>query len=282
MYDPTMSEVPPPRKAPVSTNVAASLPIEESRTKPTAGEDLIARLALPEDSEVETQPKRDNRLEQTEQRLMTRLEAIEALLAKHISSEASAKAAICENMEKYASTVALNNALLTTSIEVTKAIQAEVNRITWQQFEAAVKPDRTTDVFDDKKSGQSVVGKSVAGQSGAGAVAVGQSGGCGWVASKDPTSTQTPGYNTTRIETNEFQAIKEDGNLRHVWVYIDACDDRAHKMRVQSLSDLDVSNIYANGGCLFPYMKSCSDIEKFYDFRINYLVGQRYTHCRPK
>ena len=30
----------------------------------------------------------------------------------------------------------------------------------------------------------------------------------------------------TRIEANEFAAIKLDGNLKHVWVYIDSSDDQ--------------------------------------------------------
>ena len=290
MYDPTMSEVAPPRKAPISAHVPVSRPNEESRPKPTptASEDLLARLALPEDSEVETQPRRDNRLEQPERpeqleyaKIMARLDGLESLLEKHISGEASAKAAICENMETYASTVALNNALMTTSIEVMKTIQADVNRITWHQFETAVNPERTTTVCDDKKSDHSR-DQSGAGQSGAGQSGAGQSGGCGWVATKEPIPTQIPGYNSTRIEPNEFQAIKDDGNLKHVWVYINACDEKAHKMRVQSLAALDVSNVYANGGCLFPYMKSCVDVDRFYDFRIKFLVGQHYSHCRPK
>ena len=295
MYDPTMSEVPPPRKAPASSaHVAVSLPTEESRTKPTAAsstasEDLLARLALPEDSEVETRPTTsDNRLEQTEQRIMSRLEAIEALIAKHISSEVSTKARMCENLEKYASTVALNNALLTTSIEVMKSIQAEVNRITWQQFEAAVKPsgretaeppvceeERQNQMERQSQSQSQSHSPSQEGQSQLG-------GGCGWVASKEPIPAQIPGYNATRIEPNEFQAIKDDGNLKHVWLYIDACNEKAHKARVQSLSANDVNIIYSNGGCLFPYMKSCSDWEKFTDFRIKYLVAQHYSHCRPK
>ena len=277
MFDPTMSEVPPPRKAPISAHVSAvSLPSEDSRPKPTptASEDLLARLALPEDSEVESQPRRDNRLEQPERpeqpeyaKIMARLDGLESMLEKHISGEASAKAHMCENLEKYASTVALNNALLTTSIEVMKTIQADVNRITWHQFEAAVKPERTTEGCDDKKSGQS---------------GAGQSGGCGWVATKEPIPTQIPGYNSTRIEPNEFQAIKDDGNLKHVWLYIDACNEKAHKARVQSVTANDVNIIYSNGGCVFPYMKSCTDWEKFTDFRIKYLVAQHYSHCRPK
>jgi hypothetical protein len=182
-------------------------------------------------------------------------------------------------MEKYASTVALNNALLTTSIEVMKSIQADVNRITWHQFEAAVKPERTTEGCDDKKS---VAGQSGAGQSSAGQSASGQSGGCGWVATKEPILTQIPGYNSTRIEPNEFQAIKDDGNLKHVWLYIDACNEKAHKARVQSVTANDVNIIYSNGGCVFPYAKSCTDWEKFTDFRIKYLVAQHYSHCRPK
>lgn len=287
MNDPTMSEVPPPRtnKAPTPRTNKAAAPAELPPQRPV--ENLMARLAFPEDSDLEadTQPRSrqaetetnaDTRVEYA--KIMARLDGLESLLEKHISSEASAKASICENMEKYASTVALNNALLTTSIEVMKSIQAEVNRITWHQFEAAVKPERTTDMDKKSVAGQSGVGQSGAGQNGAGQSAAGQSGGCGWV--KEPTP--TPGHNTTRIETNEFVAIKEDGNLKHVWVYVDACDDRAHKMRVQSLTALDVSNIYANGGCLFPYMKSCDDIDRFYDFRIKFLVGQHYTHCRPK
>ena len=274
--DPTMSEVPPPRTskaavARVSGSVAA--PAELPPQRPA--ENLMARFAFPEDSDLEadtppiSRPERTDTMNVEYAKIMARLDDLESLLEKHISNEASAKATICENMEKYASTVTLNNALLTTSIEVMKGIQADVNRITWHQFEAVVKPERATDVCDDKKSDHSGAGQTD-----------GQSGGCGWVASKEPTP--MPGHNTTRIETSEFIAIKGDGNLKHVWVYIDACDDRAHKMRVQSLSDLDVSNIYANGGCLFPYMKSCGDIEKFYDFRIKYLVGQHYTHCRPK
>ena len=286
MNDPTMSEVPPPRtsKAPVAhvsgTAAAAHQPQQQSQ-RPV--EDLMARLTFPEDSDVESETRPSSRKTETTNadtrveyaKILARLDGLESLLEKHISSEASAKATICENMEKYASTVGLNNALLTTSIEVMKSIQSDVNRITWHQFEAAVKPERTTDVCDDKKS---VAGQSGAGQNGAGQSAVGQSGGCGWV--KEPTP--TPGHNTTRIETNEFLAIKEDGNLKHVWVYVDACDEKAHKMRVQSLTALDVSNVYANGGCLFPYMKSCGDVDRFYDFRIKFLVGQHYTHCRPK
>ena len=293
MYDPTMSEVPPPRKAPASSahHVAVSLPTEESRTKPTAAtstasEDLLARLALPEDSEVETRPTTsDNRLEQTEQRIVSRLEALEALIAKHISSEVSTKAHMCENLEKYASTVALNNALLTTCIEVMKSIQADVNRITWQQFEAAVKPsgretaeppvceERQNQM--ERQSHSQSQSPSQEGQSQLG-------GGCGWVASREPIPAQIPGYNSTRIEPNEFQAIKDDGNLKHVWLYIDACNEKAHKARVQSLTANDVNIIYSNGGCVFPYAKSCTDWEKFTDFRIKYLVGQHYSHCRLK
>ena len=283
MNDPTMSEVPPPRtKAPVARVSGTAVAHQPQQQSQRPVEDLMARLTFPEDSDVESETRPSSRQTETTNadtgvayaKIMARLDGLESLLEKHISSEASAKATICENMEKYASTVALNNALLTTSIEVMKSIQSDVNRITWHQFEAAVKPERTTEGCDDKRSDHSG-DQSGAGQNGAGQSAVGQSGGCGWV--KEPTP--TPGHNTTRIETNEFLAIKEDGNLKHVWVYINACDEKAHKMRVQSLAALDV---YANGGCLFPYMKSCGDVDRFYDFRIKFLVVQHYTHCRPK
>jgi hypothetical protein len=204
-------------------------------------------------------------------KIMARLDGLESLLEKHISGEATAKATICENLATNASTVAANSALLEKTIEVMKSIQADVNRITWHQFEAAVKPERTTEGCDDNKSGQS------GDQTGAG-----QSGGCGWVATKEPIPTQIPGYNSTRIEPNEFQAIKDDGNLKHVWLYIDACNEKAHKARVQSVTANDVNIIYSNGGCVFPYAKSCTDREKFTDFRIKYLVAQHYSHCRPK
>ena len=273
--DPTMSEVAPPRtnKAPTPRTNKAAAPAELPPQRPV--ENLMARLTFPEDSDVESETRPSSRPpEQAETtnaeytKIMARLDGLESLLEKHISSEVSAKASICENMEKYAGTVALNNALLNTSIEVMKSIQADVNRITWHQFEAAVKPERTTDI--DKKSG--------AGQSGAGQSGAGQSGGYGCVVSKEP----TPGHDMMRIELNEFLALQEDDNLKHVWVYIDNSSEKAQKVRVKSLTAIDAYNIISRGGCLFPYLKSCDDINRLYDFRIKFLVGQHYTHCRPK
>jgi len=286
MNDPTMSEVPPPRtKAPVprvSGTAAAQQPQQQSQQQSQRPvEDLMARLTFPEDSDVESETRPSSRQAESTNadtrvefaKIMARLDGLESLLERHISSEANAKATICENMEKYASTVALNNALLNTSIEVMKSIQADVNRITWHQFEAAVKPERTTDM--DKKS---VAGQSGAGQSGAGQSVVGQSGGYGCVVSKEPTL----GHDMMRIELNEFLALQEDDNLKHVWVYVDNSSEKAHKMRVKSLTAIDAYNIISRGGCLFPYLKSCDDIDRLYDFRIKFLVGQHYTHCRPK
>jgi len=272
MNDPTMSEVPPPRtKAPVARVSGTAATHQPQSQRPV--EDLVARLTFPEDSDLESETRPVSRPDQTETtnaeytKIMARLDGLESLLEKHISGEATAKATICENLATNASTVAANSALLEKTIEVMKSIQADVNRITWHQFEAAVKPERTTEGCDDKKSGQS---------------GAGQSGGCGWVATKEPIPTQIPGYNSTRIEPNEFQAIKDDGNLKHVWLYIDACNEKAHKARVQSVTANDVNIIYSNGGCVFPYAKSCTDWEKFTDFRIKYLVAQHYSHCRPK
>ena len=293
MNDPTMSEVPPPRtKAPVA--VAVTQPPPPPPQRPV--ENL--RFAYDDDSDVETETHPPSiRPEQTEKvdaaisaaisaatsaaisaaisadyaKIISRIDDIESLLEKHISIEATAKAGMCANMEKHANTVVVNSALLEKTIDVMKGIQAEVNRITWGRFDEAVKPAKPTTEAVRTANPTPDMAQAPVGE---------QLGGCGWVAVKEPTP--TPGHNTTRIETNEFVAIKEDGNLKHVWVYINACDEKAHKMRVQSLTALDVSNVYANGGCLFPYMKSCGDIDRFYDFRIKFLVGQHYTHCRPK
>ena len=292
MNDPTMSEVPPPRtKAPV-----VSAPPPQPPKRPV--ENL--RFAYDEDSDLETETHPSSiRPEQTEKvhtatsattsnvatssaatsaaisasisadyaKILTRIDDIESLLTKHISIEATAKAGICANLEKYASTVVVNSALLEKTIDVMKGIQAEVNRITWGRFEEAVKPAKpTTETKPTTEMAQAPVAE--------------QLGGYGWVVSKEPS--KSPGQNTIRIETNEFLAIKEDGNLKHVWVYVDACDEKAHKMRVQSLAAIDVSNVIANGGCFYPYMKTCVDVDRFYDQRIKFLVGQHYTHCRPK
>ena len=273
MNDPTISEVPPPRnKAPAVVAQPPPPPPAQPPQRPV--ENL--RFAYDDDSDVETEthPSKTTSAATSADyaKIMSRLDDIESLLAKHISIEASAKAGMCTSLEKYANTVVVNSALLEKTIDVMKGIQSEVTRITWERFEEAVKPVRTSVV------GQPV--EPVAAQPVAGQTVAEQLGGYGWVVSKEPTP--TPGHNTTRIETNEFLAIKEDGNLKHVWVYVSAADEKAHKIRVQSLTALDVSNIYALGGCLFPYMKSCVDVDRFYDFRIKFLVGQHYTHCRPK
>ena len=296
MNDPTMSEVPPPR-----TNKA---PAPAQPLPPTQRQVENLRVAYDEDSDLETETQAPSRPEQTDDtsaaaaaavsaatsaavsaairadyaKIMSRIDDIESLLAKHISIEATAKAGMCTSLEKYANTVVVNSALLEKTIDVMKGIQAEVTRITWERFEEAVKPVRTTVVGQPVEPVEPV--EPVAGQKVAAQTVAEQLGGYGWVVSKEPTP--TPGHNTMRIEKNEFLAIKEDGNLKHVWVYVDACDEKAHKMRVQSLAALDVSNVYANGGCLFPYMKSCVDVDRFYDFRIKFLVGQHYSHCRPK
>lgn len=267
MNDPTMSEVPPPRsKAPA---VVAAPKLESER--PHASEIFYPKYE-DSDAESETQPLNVDRLELTEKRILARLDALESLLAKHVSIEASAKANMCENLEKYANTVALNNALLTTSIDVMKGIQADVNRISWQQFEAVAKP-RKEEAADPSKD----VGDSTAVTS----TATHQAGGCGWVASKTPIPTHQS-HSMTRIEANEFAAIKLDGNLKHVWVYIDSSDDQAHKVRVQSLTANDVRIVYSSGGCMYPYAKTCKDWDKFEDVRIKFLVSQQYTHCRTK
>jgi len=262
MNDPTMSEVPPPRsKAPA---VVAALKLDSER--PQASEIFFPKYE-DSDAESETQPLNVNRLELTEKRILARLDALESLLAKHVSIEASAKANMCENLEKYANTVALNNALLTTSIDVMKGIQTDINRISWQQFEAVAKPRKTTEEAADPSKD---VGDSTA------ASATHQAGG-----GKTPIPTHQS-HSMTRIEANEFQTIKEDGNLKHVWVYIDSSDDQAHKVRVQSLTANDVRIVYSSGGSLFPYAKTCKDWDKFEDVRIKFLVSQQYTHCRPK
>ena len=85
-----------------------------------------------------------------------------------------------------------------------------------------------------------------------------------------------------RPNADEFVAIKDEQLLKHVWVYVSAADERAHKLRLQSLTVHDVNVIYGNGGCLFPYMKSCADWEKLDDFRIKFLVKKSYTHCRER
>ena len=307
MNDPTMSEVPPPRtKAPAPAQPAQPPPLPPPPTQ-RPGENL--RVAYAADSDLETETQAPSRPEQTDDnsaaaaaavsaatsaataatsaatsaavsaairadyaKIMSRIDDIESLLAKHISIEATAKAGMCTSLEKYANTVVVNSALLEKTIDVMKGIQAEVTRITWERFEEAVKPVRTTVVGQPIEPVEPVAAQTIAETT--------QAGGYGWVVSKEPTP--TPGHNTMRIEKNEFLAIKEDGNLKHVWVYVDAFDEKAHKMRVQSLAALDVSNVYANGGCLFPYMKSCGDVDRFFDFRIRFLVGQHYTHCRPK
>ena len=294
MNDPTMSEVPPPRnKAPAVVAQPPPPPPAQPPQRPV--ENL--RFAYDDDSDVETEthPPSSAAISATVSaaisatisatvsaairadyaKIMSRIDGLESLLEKHISSEATAKAGICANLEKYASTVVVNSALLEKTVDIMKGIQAEINRITWEHFEEVVKPVRTTVVGQPVEPVEPVAAQPVAGQT-----VAEQLGGYGWVVSKEPTP--TPGHNTTRIETNEFLAIKEDGNLKHVWVYVSAADEKAHKIRVQSLTALDVSNIYALGGCLFPYMKSCVDVDRFYDFRIKFLVGQHYTHCRPK
>jgi len=157
---------------------------------------------------------------------------------------------------------------LTTSIEVIKNIQTEVNRIVWQQFETAVKPKPA----DEKPADEKPVAASVT----AAATAAecedkkgeGQLGG--------------GGNNLARIETDEFAAIKDEQLLKHVWVYVSAADERAHKLKLQSLTVHDVNNIYSLGGCLYPYMKSCADREKLDDFRIRFLVKKSYSHCRER
>ena len=287
--DPTMSEVPPPRtKAPVARVSGTAATHQPQSQRPV--EDLMARLTFPEDSDLESETRPVSRPDQTETtnadtrveyaKIMARLDGLESLLEKHISGEATAKATICENLATNASTVAANSALLEKTIEVMKSIQADVNRITWHQFESVVKPsgrETASPLVCEERQSQSQESKS---QSQESKSQLG--GGCGWVATKEPISTQIPGYNSTRIEPNEFQAIKDDGNLKHVWLYIDACNEKAHKARVQSVTANDVNIIYSNGGCVFPYAKSCTDWEKFTDFRIKYLVAQHYSHCRPK
>jgi hypothetical protein len=165
-------------------------------------------------------------------------------------------------------------------------IQAEVNRISWLQFVEATKPTsesktaqapfgRLSTVGDEEKLGRDELKEDAA----AAATSAAQAGGC---VAATPTPTQTPGHNTTRIEADEFAAIKEDGNLKHAWIYINACDDNARKVRVQSLTTNDVNIVYSNGGCLYAYAKTCIDWEKFNDFRIKFLVKRHYTHCRVK
>ena len=277
--DPTMSEVPPQRTkapAPVAAPVAAkpapdtafTTTFATTATMPSeaAFERKYPKFALAEDSDVETETQQRivGRV-CDEARILARLDAIESLLAKHVACEANAKANMCENLEKYASTVALNNALLTTSIEVMKNIQAEVNRIVWQQFETAVKPKPA-----EEKPAATVTG--TAAESGEDKKGEAQLGGGG----------TSGGNNLARIETDEFVAIKDEQLLKHVWVYVSAADERAHKLRLQSLTVHDVNVIYGNGGCLFPYMKSCADWEKLDDFRLRFLVKKSYTHCRDR
>ena len=282
--DPTMSEVPPQRTkapAPVAAPVAAkpapdtafTTTFATTATMPSeaAFERNYPKFALAEDSDVEaeTQQRIVGRV-CDEARILARLDAIESLLAKHVACEATAKASMCENLEKYASTVALNNALLTTSIEVIKNIQTEVNRIVWQQFETAVKPKPAEEKpAEEKPAAAASVTAAEACDDKTGEVQLGGGGTSG-------------GNNLARIETDEFAAIRDEQLLRHVWVYVNAADERAHKLRLQSLTVHDVNTIYSNGGCLFPYMKSCADWEKLDDFRIKFLVKKSYTHCRER
>ena len=274
--DPTMSEVPPQRTkapAPVAAPVAAK-PTPDTAFTTTPNETTVGRypkFALAEDSDLEseTQQRIVGRV-CDEARILARLDAIESLLAKHVACEANAKASMCENLEKYASTVALNNALLTTSIEVIKNIQTEVNRIVWQQFETAVKPKPAEEKpAEEKPAAAASVTAAEACDDKTGEVQLGGGGTSG-------------GNNLARIETDEFVAIKDEQLLKHVWVYVSAADERAHKLRLQSLTVHDVNVIYGNGGCLFPYMKSCADWEKLDDFRLRFLVKKSYTHCRDR
>jgi hypothetical protein len=261
-----MSEVPPQRTkapAPVAAPVAAK-PTPDTAFTTTPNETTVGRypkFALAEDSDLESETQQRIVGRVDESRILARLDAIESLLAKHVACEANAKASMCENLETYASTVALNNALLTTSIEVIKNIQTEVNRIVWQQFETAVKPKPA-----EEKPAATVTGTAAeSGEDKRGEVQLG--GG---------------GNNLARIETDEFVAIKDEQLLKHVWVYVSAADERAHKLRLQSLTVHDVNIIYGNGGCLFPYMKSCADWEKLDEFRLRFLVKKSYSHCRER
>ena len=268
--DPTMSEVPPQRTkapAPVAAPVAAK-PTPDTAFTAMPNKTTVQRypkFALAEDSDLESETQQRIVGRVDESRILARLDAIESLLAKHVACEANAKASMCENLKKYASTVAINNALLTTSIEVMKNIQAEVNRIVWQQFETAVKPKPA-----EEKPAATVTG--TAAESGEDKKGEAQLGGGG----------TSGGNNLARIETDEFVAIKDEQLLKHVWVYVSAADERAHKLRLQSLTVHDVNVIYGNGGCLFPYMKSCADWEKLDDFRLRFLVKKSYSHCRDR
>ena len=273
--DPTMSEVPPQRtKAPAPVAAKPTPDTAFTAFTTTPNETTVQRypkFALAEDSDLEseTQQRIVGRV-CDEARILARLDAIESLLAKHVACEANAKANMCENLEKYASTVALNNALLTTSIEVIKNIQTEVNRIVWQQFETAVKPKPAEEKpAEEKPAAAASVTAAEACDDKTGEVQLGGGGTSG-------------GNNLARIETDEFVAIKDEQLLKHVWVYVRAADERAHKLRLQSLTVHDVNVIYGNGGCLFPYMKSCADWEKLDDFRLRFLVKKSYTHCRDR
>ena len=87
---------------------------------------------------------------------------------------------------------------------------------------------------------------------------------------------------TARIGLDEFIRIKEEGVLKHCWLYLTSRDNKAHKCRVHTISITDLTDIYSLGGSCFPYLKSCEHKNRFIESRIKFHSKKHFTHCREK
>ena len=87
---------------------------------------------------------------------------------------------------------------------------------------------------------------------------------------------------TARIGLDEFIRIKEEGVLKHCWLYMSSRDNKAHKCRVHTISITDLTDIYSLGGSCFPYLKSCEHKNRFIESRIKFHSKKHFTHCREK
>ncbi len=267
-----LTEVPPPNTFKNSINpVIAATPAYPAPSNPTTCrysvnsesaqnfKDVVGdwESSAEEEKKVTKPDYLLKRIEQSEKLFMERFDALTALVIKSNSN-------VVTEMEKYATTVSQNNALMDTLSQLMKEMLSS----------DAFKPKPVIAIVPEEQKAQAGGGD--------GGDDFDISGG-GYGYDRPPIPTQFPSHETTRISSpEELARIKEEGLLKHCWIYVSSLDSTAYKIRLKSLTPSDVTNVYNQGGCIFPYIKSCLDWESYTKNRIAFETKKHYSHCREK
>ena len=201
-----LTEVPPPNTFKNSINpVIAATPAYPAPSNPTTCrysvnsesaqnfKDIVGdwESSAEEDKKVTKPDYLLKRIEQSEKLFMERFDALTVLVLKSNSNVVTERNSICDNMEKYASTVSQNNALMDTLSQLMKEILSS----------DAFKPKPVIAIVPEEQKAQT---------GGDGGDDFDISGG-GYGYDRPPIPTQFPSHESTRISSPEDLArIKEE------------------------------------------------------------------------